>query len=251
MRPHQPHGAGPFAQELGAEDAGIVGGSAIGVDHRVGVQRRRLVDPEAVDMELVHQHGGAADEQLADHLLPEARRPAGGHVVDITAAAGRIGGRIVGRAPFVPVVDVALGRVRIVGPLGALGVRDVVVIDHVHDHGDAVAVAGADEVFELVAPAAGVLDREIVRVAVAPAHPAFVLGERHQLDRVDAEFLQVGQQVDGVLQGSARAAPGAQAVDMQLVDDEVFEPGRHRALRIELVAPELFLGEPAGFRKLR
>ena len=125
------------------------------------------------------------------------------------------------------------------------------VIDHVHDHSDAVAVAGADKVFELVAPAASVLDREIVRVAVAPAHPTFVFGEGHQLDRVDAEFLQVGQQVDGVLQGSARAAPGAQAVDMQLVDDEVLEPSWYRPLWIELIAREIFLGHPASFGKLR
>ncbi len=87
------------------------------------------------------------------------------------------------------------GAFGIVGPLGALAVGGVVVVDDVDDHGDAAPVAGPDEVLELVAPAAGVLDREIVRGAVAPVGPALVFGERHQLDGVDAQVRQVVEQV--------------------------------------------------------
>ena len=51
------------------------------------------------------------------------------------------------------------GAFGVVRPLGALGVEGVVVVDDVEDHGDAIAVAFADEVLELIPPAAGVFDR--------------------------------------------------------------------------------------------
>src|SRR5271166_5035045 len=112
-------------------------------------------------------------------------------------------------------------------------------------------MAFPNEVLELVAAAAGILDRHIVGGAVSPVDPALVFGKRHQFDGVDPEIDEVGNQVDRILKSAALIMPGAQAVDVELIDHQVLYPGRHWAPGFELVAPEFVLGQPVGLGEAR
>src|SRR5512143_3683333 len=97
------------------------------------MERRGQINPEAVEMEFAHQRGGTADEHLADHLLPKAGRKAAGTVVEVSA----VGPYVIGRPTFVPVVDIALRGIGVVGPLRSFGVEGVMVVDDVEEDGDA------------------------------------------------------------------------------------------------------------------
>ena len=66
--------AHPFAQELGAHQVSLRARRPVAVDHIVAVEGLGEIDPETVEVKLRHQHGGAADEQLTDHLAAEIRR---------------------------------------------------------------------------------------------------------------------------------------------------------------------------------
>ncbi len=141
------------------------------------------------------------------------------------------------------------GAFGVVGPLGPFGVEGVVVVDHVEQHRDAALVAGADEVLELVPPAAGKLYGHVMGGAVAPVQPILKLRHRHQLDGVDAQIDEIVEQAHGVFERAlAGAAIQSQAADVHLIDDEVVETARQRPGGIELALPELLRARPPGFR---
>ena len=58
----------------------------------------------------------------------------------------------------------------------------------------------ADELLERLRPAVGALDGEDVRRVVPPRPVAGELGDRHHLEAVDAEFLQVVEPADDVVE---------------------------------------------------
>src|SRR5208337_5238971 len=142
---------------------------AIGVQRVVGVDRRRLVGAEAVDVEFLHQRDRAADDHLTHHLVVVAWSEPRGHVVRVAPLPHPIGvtgglhglveGGVIGSAALVPVIRVSLVVVGVVHPLGALTVGREMVVDDVGDDGEASAVALLDEELGLVAAAAAVFDR--------------------------------------------------------------------------------------------
>src|SRR4051812_42752201 len=72
-RANQAQRAAQLAQELGARLIGSACGAAIREHHVISVNRCRLVDSEAVDVEVLYERDGAADEQLPNHLLVKTR----------------------------------------------------------------------------------------------------------------------------------------------------------------------------------
>src|SRR4051812_44587558 len=101
-------------------------------------------------MHLFDEEGGAANELLANSLLPVAGSPAARSVVQV--ATVRPG--ILLWFALVPVIDVLFRRRGVVLPLRSFRLQIVVVVHDVLDHGDATAVTLADEVTVLV-PTAG------------------------------------------------------------------------------------------------
>src|SRR5919204_6103912 len=160
----QTQGPRPLSQELLSKQPRIGNGTAVTVGDRVTMNGRGEIDPEPIEMELAHEGGGAADEQLADHLVPEPRCPAARTVVDV--AAIRI--RPVTRPPLVPIVNVVFRRVGVVGPFRALSIERIMVVDDIENNRHAAAMALAHEMLELVAAAAGKFDGHVVRSAVSP-----------------------------------------------------------------------------------
>jgi hypothetical protein len=142
-------------------------------------------------------------------------------------------------------------RVAVVHPLRALGVVDEMIVDDVDQHRDAAPVAFAHKMLESVGTAAGMLDREVMRGAVSPA-PALRFRQRHQLDCVDAEFDQMIEQVDGVVERPRQwvagriAFFGAEAVHMHFVDHEFVQAFGHWPAPIVLRSCALGFGSPAA-----
>src|ERR671925_195826 len=151
--PDQTQAPSPLSQELLSKQPRIGNGTAVTVGYRVTVNGRGEIDPEPVEMELAHEGGGAADEHLADHL--------------------------------VPIINVAFRRVGVVGPFSALRIERIMVVDDIENNRDAAAMALAHEMLELVAAAAGKFDGHVVRGAISPVQPVLELRHRHQLDRID------------------------------------------------------------------
>ena len=89
------------------------------------------------------------------------------------------------------------------------------VVDHVEDDHQPEAVRGVDQRLQLVRRAVGAVRRVGQHAVIAPIVPAREIGDRHDLDRGDAEALQLRQ----VLLDAAEAAHGAgvQFVDHGLV----------------------------------
>ncbi len=68
-----------------------------------------------------------------------------------------------------------------------------VVVDHVQDDRHLAGMAGVDEFLQLARAAVGAFHGVGIRRVVAPAVVAREFHDRHQLDRVDAQFLQVAE----------------------------------------------------------
>ena len=66
-----------------------------------------------------------------------------------------------------------------------------VVIDNVEDHRDASRVTRVDEPVESLGSAICMVRRVEVHAVIAPSAPPRKLGDRHDLDRVDTELLEV------------------------------------------------------------
>ena len=116
VRPDHPQRPAPLAKQFLPEDVGIPKWPPIPVERIVAVQSLGQVHPQTVNVHLLDEERRAADELLADDLLPVARRPAARSVIDVATVRGCI----VGWAALVPVIDILLGRGRIVLPLGPL-----------------------------------------------------------------------------------------------------------------------------------
>ena len=93
---------------------------------------------------------------------------------------------------------------------------EVVVHDVEHD-GEVGAMAGIHESPQTVGTAVAVLCRERGDAVVAPVSGAGKLGDRHELDRGDAQVAQRRQLVHDAVEG----AGGGERPDVQLVEHEV------------------------------
>jgi hypothetical protein len=199
-------------------------------------QDRSLVEPEPVDVYVLHPVGEAVQDELVhDGVVAAQRVPTAGvvHVV-LAAAHDRV---VVGR-----VVD-ALERERRTQVVALGGV----VEHHVEDHLDPGLVQCLDHVPELVDVAGRVAAGAVAGVrgevgqrgvtpvvrqrpaghGVGPAHVGRVELQRgHQLDRRDAEVDQVADPLDHPAEGAGGRdvrRPG-EAANVQLVDHRL----RHR-----------------------
>ncbi len=171
----------------------------------VGVHDRvDRVQPQAVDVE------------VADPLLRALEHP----------LADRVG------VAVVVVHRLAPRRLVVRGEVGAEALEPLhsggsdVVVDDVEQHREALAVGGVDEPLQALRPAVGVVRRADVDAVVAPAVAAGEGGQRHQLDRRDAELAQPGQVLD---RGVERALRSERA-DVQLVEHRVAQGRRLEAV---------------------
>ena len=243
-------------------------------------QDRVLVDgveerAQAIDVvELARQRAGEVEAEAVDVALAD---PVAQRVHDQAQHAGMAGVERVARARVVHVVALVVGHqavvARVVDALEGQHRAEVValggvVVDHVEDHLDAGAVQRLDhplELAHLVAEAAGggVLGvrRQVADRAVAPvvAQPAVVqeglvgdVVDRQQLDRGDAQALEVGQRLLGGQAGVGAAQVLAHrgmalgvALDVGLVDDRLVPraPRRDVALPVERAVDDHRLGD--------
>ena len=174
----------------------VGGGGDVGqnVPGRDVDDRLDRIQPQAVQPELVDPQADVVDDEPAD-LVAAAR-------VDVEPVAPR-------RADAAGEVRAELGQV--------VALRPEVVVDAVHQHRQPHPVGGIDQPAEGCRPAVGVLHGERVDAVVAPAAIAGELAHGQQLDRVDAQFGQVGQLPDRRIQ----CALGRERADVQLVDHQV------------------------------
>ena len=184
-----------------AEESGAVGvGAGVGMEDVVDG-----VPAVAVDVVFVGEEEDLVADELADF---------GAGVVGAGGAPGGVGA--------VVVVEVDAAEVALVpaveGPEVEVG-GAVVVVDNVNEDGDAEAVGGADEAFEGVGSAVVGFDGEGVAGVVAPAEAAGEFVDGHELDAVDAEFLEAGEEGDGVVEGGG-GLDASEGADVELVEDE-------------------------------
>ena len=163
------------------------------------------IEPQPVDPVVADPHLGVLDRPFAD----------------------RVGALGVVVQPFAPAGLVAVGEVGAeVGhrlrPRGA-----EVVVDAVEDHQQAGGVGGVDQAGEARGAAVGGERGVDVDAVVAPAALAGEGGDRHHLDRGDAELAQAGEVGDRAVEG----ARVAEAADVHLVDDEVLGGDARRRRR--------------------
>jgi hypothetical protein len=93
------------------------------------------------------------------------------------------------------------------------------VVDNVDDHGDAYGMSGVNEPLEAGESTVAVLDGVGVDAVVAPIAFAGKLGQRHELDGVDAQFMQVIEFLNDALE----VVGSGEGTGMQFVDDTVAE----------------------------
>jgi hypothetical protein len=91
-----------------------------------------------------------------------------------------------------------------------IAVRAEVVVDHIHEHHQAIGMGGVDQLLEFVGGAVGVGRGEGKNAVVAPVARSGEGIEGHQLQGGDAEVGQVRQMLDNLLEA-------AEQTDMQLV----------------------------------
>ena len=77
-----------------------------------------------------------------------------------------------------------------------------VVVDDVEQHHEPARVRGVDEALQILGRAVGRVGRELQHAVVAPVAAAGKVGERHELDRRDAE---IGEVVEPPLDAGERA----------------------------------------------
>ena len=102
-----------------------------------------------------------------------------------------------------------------------------VVVDHVEEDHQAEAVRLVDQRLEVVGAAVGPGRRVGQDAVVAPVARARPLGDRHQLDRGDAELGEVGEASPRAGEGALRA----EGADVQLVEHRL-GPGPAAPLRV-------------------
>ena len=143
-----------------------------------------------------HPEEGVADHEVAHRVavgtVEVDRLPPGGAV-----AVGEVGSEA---AEVVPL-------------------RAEVVVDHVEDHRQPLAVAGIDQPLEPLRTAVAVLDGEGIDAVVAPVALPGELGHRHQLQGGHAQFQQVVEAGNDRGEGAGRG----EGADVEFVDQVVLE----------------------------
>ena len=164
--------------------------------------RMHGVEPQPVQMELLDPVERVLDDELAHRLAVLAvviDGVAPGRLVALGEEARGVGGEVV--------------------PVGTK-----VIIDHVEEDHQPALVGGLDQRLEILRAAIAGIGRVGQDAVIAPVPPAGEIGDRHDLERGDAEPRQV-------IEPSDRGAEGAflcEGADMELVDDRLV-PGPSRA----------------------
>ena len=101
------------------------------------------------------------------------------------------------------------------------------VVDHVEDDRQTLAVGSVDEVRQVERRAVGRFRRKERGRVIAPGTVHRELVDRQRLDAVEAHFADVGELALDVLEVGTRlvelVAAAGEAPDVELIDDEVFE----------------------------
>ena len=112
-----------------------------------------------------------------------ALEPVAGVADHILAHSGAVRAVIVDR--IAPRGAVLVGEVGAQAPqVVAFGTK--VVVDHVHDHRQPLAVAGIDQPLQALDPAVGILCRVGINTVIAPVALAGELRDRQQFQRIDS-----------------------------------------------------------------
>ena len=96
-----------------------------------------------------------------------------------------------------------------------------VVEHHIQNHRNAPCMAGIHKFFEFFGGAVIFVQGHVVRGVVAPGNVAFKLVDRHQLDGIDTQTLEIIQGIDQTLVIMA----GGKVAQEQLVDHQFFPLG--------------------------
>ena len=99
------------------------------------------------------------------------------------------------------------------------------VVDHIHDHCQTLAVAGIHQPLQSLDPAVGVLGRPGINAVITPVALARELGDGQQLQRVHAQFPQFRQAGNDRVE----SALGGERSDVQFVHDPLFQRRRSPA----------------------
>ena len=173
-----------------------------------GANVDRSIETEAVHVVFVEPHAGVIEDILA-HLAAPVIGPgvAPGCARPFVVVKANAAATILGPAVALPKVEVT---------------RPKVVVNDVEDHRDALGVSVLDEPLEPQGAAIIALDRKDVRRVVTPRPFPRKLGDRHDLDSVDAELFQMLQpgRHRGELAGDI-VVYLVECADMQFVDDDL------------------------------
>jgi hypothetical protein len=164
------------------------------------------IEPEPVDVVL-----GDPMERVVDHEAP--------NLVAVRAVV------VDRRTPG------SLVRVREVRPITAeiVPFRTDVVVDDVEDHRQVALVRGIHQAPKLLRPAVGAVWSVERHAVVSPVAVPGKLGDRHDLDRRDAERAHPRQMIDR----AGERTLGRESTDVQLVDDQI----GHRPAPPPLIRP--------------
>ena len=213
---HRADVSGIVLVRLGDQDDAPFGAGARGrgelledVARRMVEDRECGVEPQPVDVVLAQPGAGIVDDEAPHHGA---------------ALAIEIDGVPPGRR--VAIRDVVWRELQQVVP-----VRPEMVVDDVEDDAESAHVCRIYEAAESLRPAVVARWRKQVDAVVAPISLAGELGDRHQLDRIDAEFLQRVELADQRVEG----ALGRAAADVTLVDHESVDTYAHPRAVVPLV----------------
>ena len=108
--------------------------------------------------------------------------------------------------------------------------RAAVVVDDVGDNRDAAGVAGVDQLAQGLRVAVGVFEREQQRGVVAHRALGVEVLARQQLDRVDAEVLQVVEAQHQLVEPAGVAGHVIEGADVDLVDYQLVPVGHAKVI---------------------
>src|SRR5882672_11238717 len=97
--------------------------------------------------------------------------------------------------------------------------RAKMVVDHVHDDGEAVVMAGIHQFLQAGGTAVGILRRVEAGAVVSPIAIPGKFGDRHDFDGGNAEVAKIGEMRNCAFKRALRG----ERTGMEFIDDEVFE----------------------------
>src|SRR6266851_2172152 len=93
------------------------------------------------------------------------------------------------------------------------------VVDDIHDHGEAVLVASVHKFLQASGTSVGRLRRVEAGSVVSPVSISGKLSDGHDFNRGDAEIAKIREARNSAFE----RAPGRECYGVEFVDDEIFE----------------------------